>query len=65
MDCPRAGTSITALDTNVLIYAFKSLSFWDAMSVAACMECGAHCLLSEDMPSSPKLGTLEIINPFA
>jgi predicted nucleic acid-binding protein len=38
-------------------------SFWDAMIVAACLECGVTRLYSEDLPGRA-VGQLEIVNPF-
>jgi predicted nucleic acid-binding protein len=40
-------------------------SFWDAMIVAGCQECGADRLYSEDIPGGRIPIELEIINPFA
>jgi predicted nucleic acid-binding protein len=40
-------------------------SFWDAMIVAACLECGISLLYSEDLPGRAPPGPLEIVNPFA
>jgi predicted nucleic acid-binding protein len=39
-------------------------SFWDATLVSACLESGVTRLYSEDLPSHPSIGTLEIVNPF-
>lgn len=39
-------------------------SFWDAMIVAACLECGVTRLYSEDLPGRNLLDKLQIINPF-
>jgi predicted nucleic acid-binding protein len=39
-------------------------SFWDAMIVAACLECGVTRLYSEDLPGSAIRGPLELVNPF-
>jgi predicted nucleic acid-binding protein len=39
-------------------------SFWDAMIVAACLECGVTRLYTEDVPGSAVRGPLEIVNPF-
>lgn len=39
-------------------------SFWDAMIVAACLECGVTRLYSEDLPGRAVPGPLEIVNPF-
>jgi predicted nucleic acid-binding protein len=41
-----------------------SLSFYDSMIVAAALEAGCDTLLSEDMQSGLKIGSLMIINPF-
>jgi predicted nucleic acid-binding protein len=40
-------------------------SFWDAMIVAACLECGVTRLYSEDLPGRAVRWPLEIVNPFA
>lgn len=42
-----------------------SLSFWDAMIVAACLEAGVRRLYSEDFDDSATATGLEIVNPFA
>jgi predicted nucleic acid-binding protein len=47
-----------ALKTNF------SLSFWDAMLIAVCLESGVHRLYSEDFSAYPKIDSLEIVNPF-
>jgi predicted nucleic acid-binding protein len=39
-------------------------SFWDAMIVASCLECGVTRLYSEDTPGRAVPGPLEIVNPF-
>jgi predicted nucleic acid-binding protein len=39
-------------------------SFWDAMIVAACMECGISRLYSEDLPGRAAPAGVEIVNPF-
>lgn len=41
-----------------------SLSFWDAMIVAACLEAEVTCLYSEDFSSYSKIEELSLINPF-
>lgn len=67
-------SSMIALDTNVLIYACdrartlqtqRRWSFWDALIVAACLECGVGRLYSEDLPGRDVPGALEVVNPFA
>jgi predicted nucleic acid-binding protein len=60
--------SLPSLDTfrraHSLLGRF-SLSFWDALIVAACLEAGATRLYSEDFSAYPRRDTLEIVNPFA
>lgn len=41
-----------------------SLSFWDAMIIAACLEGGVTCLYSEDFDAYSKIEGLSLINPF-
>jgi len=42
-----------------------SLSYWDAMIVAACLEAGVARLYSEDFSGHDKIDKLEVVNPFA
>ncbi|MEM4168341.1 MAG: PIN domain-containing protein [Candidatus Caldarchaeum sp.] len=41
-----------------------SLSFWDALIVAACLEGGVNRLYSENFDAYPRIDNLEIVNPF-
>jgi predicted nucleic acid-binding protein len=41
-----------------------SLSFWDALIVAACLEGGVGELYTEDFDAYPEVNGLTIINPF-
>ncbi|MGI8980171.1 MAG: PIN domain-containing protein [Pirellulaceae bacterium] len=41
-----------------------SLSFWDSMLIAVCLESGVQRLYSEDFSAYQKVDTLEIVNPF-
>jgi len=41
-----------------------SLSFWDAMIIAACLDGGVSTLYSEDFDSYPNIEGLSLINPF-
>jgi predicted nucleic acid-binding protein len=41
-----------------------SLSFWDAMSIAACLDGRVTRLYSEDFDAYPRVDGLEIVNPF-
>jgi predicted nucleic acid-binding protein len=54
---------------NVLDHAERlmssySLSFWDALIIAACLEAGVIRLYSEDFDAYPRVDGLEIVNPF-
>ena len=42
-----------------------SLSFWDALILAACMEAGVTRLYSEDLSSGGAFESVTIVNPFA
>ncbi len=53
------------LERARVLHTQDGWSFWDAMIVAACLECGVTRLYSEDLPGRPVPGPLEIINPFA
>jgi predicted nucleic acid-binding protein len=39
-------------------------SFWDAMIVAACLECGVNRLYSENLPGHAAPPGVEVVNPF-
>jgi predicted nucleic acid-binding protein len=41
-----------------------SLSYWDAMIVAACLEAGVTRLYSEDFSAYSSIDGLEVVNPF-
>jgi len=42
----------------------QGFSFWDAMIVGACMDCGVDTLYSEDLPGRSVGTKLKILNPF-
>lgn len=41
-----------------------SLSFWDAMIIAPCLEGGVTCLYSEDFDGYSRVESLSLVNPF-
>lgn len=41
-----------------------SLSYWDAMLLAACIESGVKRLYTKDFSGYPNIDGVEIINPF-
>ncbi|MFY9727513.1 MAG: PIN domain-containing protein [Bryobacteraceae bacterium] len=53
-----------ALERARILHAEDGWSFWDAMIVAACLECGVTRLYSEDLPGRAVRWPLEIVNPF-
>lgn len=57
---PEAG----AVERARILHLKDGWSFWDAMIVAACLECGATRLYSEDLPGCAVRWPLEIVNPF-
>ena len=52
------------LDRAESILGRFSLSQWDAMLIAGCLEAGVTTLYSEDMTAYPQIDTLRILNPF-
>ena len=50
--------------TEGLMHRYN-LSAWDALIIAACLECGVARLYSEDFDASAQGEGLEIIDPFA
>ena len=57
---PAAG----ALERARILHAEEGWSFWDAMILASCLECGVTRLNSEDVPGRVVREPLEIVNPF-
>jgi predicted nucleic acid-binding protein len=57
---PAAG----ALERARILHIEDGWSFWDAMIVTACLECGVTRLYSEDLPGRAVRWPLEIVNPF-
>lgn len=51
-------------DRAELLLQKYSLSFWDALLVAACLEAGVTRLYTEDFDDSFSAEGLEVINPF-
>jgi predicted nucleic acid-binding protein len=67
-DLRRVWTTIlpgwNVLDRAERLLSAYSLSFWDAMVIAACLEGGVTRLYSEDFDAYPRVDGLEIVNPF-
>lgn len=57
---PTRSVIHTAMDLN----ARNSLSHWDSLLVAACIEAGVTTLYSEDMADGADYDGVRIVNPF-
>lgn len=53
-----------ALDRAESLLVNYSLSFWDALLIAACLEGGVKRLYTEDFDASVQNEGVEIVNPF-
>ena len=62
---------LSAVDPEVMIesaWTFQdrcSLSFWDALVLAAAQSMGCGFLLSEDLPAGQELEGIRVVSPFA
>jgi predicted nucleic acid-binding protein len=67
-DLRRVWTSILPTwqvhDRAETLLSKYSLSCWDSMLLAACLEAGVTRLYSEDLVAYPQVNGLECINPF-
>ncbi len=61
---PLVLPSSRALERARILHAEDGWSFWDAMIVASCLECGVTRLYSEDLPGRAVRWPLEIVNLF-
>ena len=58
---PQHMTVLTALDLS----RRYSLSHWDSMLLAACIEAGVTTLYSEDLSNGMRYDSVLVVNPFA
>jgi predicted nucleic acid-binding protein len=56
--------SPNVLEHAKLLHQNQGLSFWDAMIIGACIDCGVQTLYSEDLPGRAVEAKLQIVNPF-
>jgi predicted nucleic acid-binding protein len=42
----------------------QGVSFWDALIIASCIDCGAETLYSEDLPGKVLDVRVNVVNPF-
>jgi predicted nucleic acid-binding protein len=52
------------IDTASRLFETYSLSHWDSMLVAGCIEAGVGTLYTEDMGSPRQIETVRLVNPF-
>ena len=52
------------LDRAILLTGRFSLSHWDSILIAACLEAGVETLYSEDFGGQNEIDGLKIVNPF-
>lgn len=57
--------TVAVIDRALELTTTATLSHWDAMLVAACLEAGIDTLYSEDMGAPRKIESLTLVNPFA
>ena len=53
------------LGLSLDLHSRYSLSHWDSMLLAACIEAGVETLYSEDLGAGTSYDTVTVINPFA
>jgi len=61
---PLVLPSPAVLDYAQRLHRDQGVSFWDAMIIGACVDCGVNTLYSEDLPGTAIDGKLRILNPF-
>ena len=61
---PLIVPSAKVFDHAQVLHRDQAFSFWDAMIIGACCECGVETLYSEDLPGRTDEPRLRIINPF-
>lgn len=53
------------IDRALDLVTTHTLSHWDSMLVAACLEAGINTLYTEDMGAPRSIESLKLVNPFA
>jgi len=62
---PLYTSSRSSLNISLNLSASYSLSHWDSMLLAACIEAGVNTLFTEDLDEGTTYDSVTIINPFA
>ncbi|MBP87742.1 MAG: nucleic-acid-binding protein, contains PIN domain protein [Planctomycetaceae bacterium] len=61
---PIVFPSIAALDISLDLSSRYSLSHWDSMLLAACIETGVDTLYTEDLDAGTTYDSVQVVNPF-
>jgi predicted nucleic acid-binding protein len=62
---PLAVPSPRVFEIAQSLHQDHGVSFWDAMVIAACIDCGVNTLYCEDLPAVELGAAMKIVNPFA
>tara|TARA_R110002072_G_scaffold302354_1_gene484878 strand:+ start:57494 stop:57913 length:420 start_codon:yes stop_codon:yes gene_type:complete len=62
---PLVTPSESVLRTSLDLSSRYSLSHWDSMLLAACIDAGVDTLYSEDLDAGMTYDTVTVVNPFA
>ncbi|QDT01198.1 PIN domain-containing protein [Adhaeretor mobilis] len=64
MPMPIVHPSTKVLQASLELSSRHSLSHWDSLLLAACIEAGVQSLYSEDMSHGGTYDSVQIVNPF-
>lgn len=56
--------NVDVLTTALQLSALYSLSHYDSLLIAACIEAGVDTLYSEDLSHNAVYGSVRVVNPF-
>ena len=62
---PVAMPSINMVPISLGLTSRHSLSHWDSLLIAACIEANVDTLYSEDLGDGEQYDTVNVVNPFA
>jgi len=65
LSLPIVHPTVNSLPLALGLTKQYSLSYWDSLLLAACIEAGVTTLYSEDLSSGVQSGTVKVLNPFA
>ena len=62
---PVAMPSMSMIPRSLGLTSRHSLSHWDSLLIAACIEANVETLYSEDFGDGEQYDTVTVVNPFA